>query len=64
MKIWELWPKTVWPFTSLEWPGENLSLLYQYNIKYRIDENKEKYQLGDYLLIQYQILEIYFMKIV
>ena len=29
---------------------------YQYNIKQTSDENKEKYQLGDYKLIQYQIL--------
>ena len=30
-----------------EWPRENLSLQYQYNIKHRSDENKEKYQLGE-----------------
>ena len=29
----------------------------QNNIKQTIDENKEKYQLGDYQLIQYQILQ-------
>ena len=29
-----------------------------YNIKQTSDENKEKYQLGDYKLIQYQILQI------
>ena len=28
-----------------------------YNIKQTSDENKEKYQLGDYMLIQYQILK-------
>ena len=28
----------------------------KYNIKQTSDENKEKYQLGDYYLIQYQIL--------
>ena len=28
-----------------------------YNIKQTSDENKEKYQLGDYKLIQYQILQ-------
>ena len=43
---------------------ENLSLQYQYNIKHRSDENKVKYQLGDYLLIQYQILQIDIITIV
>ena len=28
-----------------------------YNIKWASDENKEKYQLGDCKLIQYQILQ-------
>ena len=40
--------------------GENFldqsPIKYQYNIKQTSDENKENYQLGDYLLIQYQIL--------
>ena len=30
---------------------------YQYNIKQTSDENKEKCQIGDYKLIQYQILQ-------
>ena len=34
---------------SCEWPRENFPLQYQYNIKQTNDENKEKYQLGDYL---------------
>ena len=34
-----------------------ISIQYQYNIKQISDENKEKYQLGDYKLIQYQILQ-------
>ena len=34
--------------TSHEWPKENFSLQYRYNIKHRSDENKVKYQLGDY----------------
>ena len=34
----------------------NFSLQYQYNIKQISDENKEKYKLGDYKLIQSQIL--------
>ena len=41
--------------TSVWW--ENFSEQYQYNIKQTSDENKEKYQLGDYKLIQYQILQ-------
>ena len=38
-------------------PRQNFSLQYQYNIKETSDEIKEKYQLGDYKLIQYQILQ-------
>ena len=34
----------------------NFSLQYQYNIKQEGDENKEKYQLWNNQLIQYQIL--------
>ena len=47
-------------FLSLTPMGDqdkNFSLQYQYNIKQTSDENKEKYQLGDYKLIQYQILQ-------
>ena len=44
-----------YPFNSHEWPRQNFSLQYQYNIKQTSDENKEKYQLGDFKLIQYQI---------
>ena len=33
-------------------------------IKQTRDENKEKYQLGDYLLIQYQIPQSYILRIV
>ena len=32
-------------------------IISPYNIKQISDENKEKYQLGDYKLIQYQILQ-------
>ena len=46
-----------WPFNSHEWPRLNFSLLFQTNIKQTSDENKEKYKLGDYQLIQYQILQ-------
>ena len=42
-------------FDSHEWPRQNFSLQNQYNIKQTSDNNKEKYQLGDYKLIQYQI---------
>ena len=35
----------------------NFSLQYQYNIKQTSDENKEKYRLRNYKLIQYQILQ-------
>ena len=44
------------PFNSDEWPRQKFSLLNQHNIKEARDENKEKYQLWDYLLIRYQIL--------
>ena len=47
------------PLTSHKLPRQNFSLLYQYNIKQTSDENKEKYQLGDYRFIQYQILQNY-----
>ena len=48
---------TCLPLNSHEWPRQNFSLQYQYNIKQTSDENKEKYQLGDYKLIQSQILQ-------
>ena len=35
------------PFNSHEWPRQNFSLQYQYNINQISDENKEKYQFGD-----------------
>ena len=41
---------------SHEWPRKNFFLQYQYNIKQASNENKEKYQLRDYKLIQNQIL--------
>ena len=36
------------PFNSHEWPSQNFSLQYQYNIKQTSDKKKEKYKLGDY----------------
>ena len=44
------------PFNCQEWPRQNFSLQYQYNIRQTSDENEEKYQLADYKLIQYQFL--------
>ena len=35
---------------------DRIFLQYQYNIKQTGDESREKYQLGDYKLIQYQFL--------
>ena len=36
------------PFTiySCQWPRQNFSLQYQYNVKQTSNENKQKYQLG------------------
>ena len=34
-------------FNSHEWPRQNFSLQYQYNVNQTSDENKEKYQFGD-----------------
>ena len=34
------------PFHSQEWPRQNFSLQYQYNIRHTSDENKEIYNLG------------------
>ena len=47
---------------SHEWPRQNFSLQYQYNIKQTSDEKKEKYQLGE--LIQHQILQTNIKRIV
>ena len=38
-------------------PMSNQDRISPYNIKQTSDENKEKYKLGDYKLIQYQILQ-------
>ena len=48
----------------LSWPGQNFPLQYQYNIKQAGDKKKEKYQLGDYFLIQYQILQTNIARII
>ena len=40
-------------YYSHDWPRQNFSLQYQYNINQISDENKEKYQFGDNWLIQY-----------
>ena len=44
-------------FKSQSWPRENFSLHHQYDIKQTRNENKEKYQSGDYWLVQFQILQ-------
>ena len=45
------------PVNSYKWPRQNFSWQYQYNIKQKSNENKEKYQLGGHKLIQYQIFQ-------
>ena len=47
------WFRSSLNFNSHEWPGQNFSLQYQYNINQISDENIEKYQFGDNELIQY-----------
>ena len=41
--IWNL-PPSVYSFNSFEWPRQNFSLQYQYNINHISDKNKGKYQ--------------------
>ena len=36
------------PWVCYKWPRHNFSLQYQYNINQTSDENKEKYESGDY----------------
>ena len=55
--------KFVSTLNSRQWSRQNFSLQYQYDIRQTSDENKEKYQLGDYWLIQYQILKIHIIRI-
>ena len=47
----------IWYFL-LRYQSTVLLATYQYNIKQTSSENKEKYQLGDYWSIQFQILQI------
>ena len=42
----------------------NFSLQFLNNTKQKSDENKEKYQLGDYKLIQYEILQNNIIRII
>ena len=44
MNIWD------YPFNPHEWPRQNFSSQYQYNIKQTGDENKEKYKFEDFLV--------------
>ena len=53
-----LWTYFILPFNCKEWPRQNFSLQYQHRIKQASEEKKEESQLGDYKLIQYQILQI------
>ena len=45
-------------------PMSDQGIISPYNIKQTSDENKEKHQLGDYKLIQYQILQTYITRTV
>ena len=47
---------TINPLTPMSDQEKDFSLQYPYNIKQTSYENKEKYQLEDNKLIQYQIL--------
>ena len=49
---------------SYEWPRLNFSLQYLCRVKQTSNENKVKYQLGDYHLIQYQVLQSSIVRIV
>ena len=51
------------PFNSREWPRQNFSILYLYNTIKTSDVNK-RYQLWNYLLIRYQVLQTKIMRIV
>ena len=44
MNIWD------YPFNPHEWPRQNFSSQYQYNINQTSDENKEKYKFEDFLV--------------
>ena len=64
------WTRLLFPASSInplnfhEWPQKNFSLQFLYSIKPTSDENKEKYQLGVYKLMQYQILQTNITRIV
>ena len=50
--------------SRIDWPGQNFSLQYPYNFKQTGDENNKKYQLGNYQLIQWQIITTKIIRIV
>ena len=55
----EFWEIVLNPLPPIS-DQDRISLyINQYNIKQTSDENKEKYQVGDYRFIQYQILQNY-----
>ena len=58
--------KYIWIITLNfhEWPRQDFSLLYLYNIMQTSDKNKEKYQLCDYWWSKYQILQTNIMRII
>ena len=48
---------TINPLSPTRSRNNSPTLSVQYNIKQASNENKEKHQVGDYLLIQFQILQ-------
>ena len=52
------------PLTPVSDQDRNSPYYYLYNINQMSDENKENYQLWDYKLIQYQILQTNIMRII
>ena len=46
---------------SYKWPRQNFSSQHQDHIKQTVKVEKENYQLGDYQLIPYQILQTYML---
>ena len=49
----QFWKQFIEDFkiNSHEWPRQNFSLEYQYNIKQTCEENTGRHKLGDYYLI-------------
>ena len=66
IKYWINWlsPNWLMGVNSHEWPRQNLSLQYQYNIKQKMNKNTEKKSIRSNKLIQYQILQTNIRRIV